>query len=59
MALLLHFRLFYLCVILQFNVLVLFTSTRRGCALSCYVVKSLFVASRGVAINESPRRLAA
>ena len=49
MALLLHFRLFYLCVILQFNMLVLLTSTRRGCALSCYVVKSLFVASRGVA----------
>ena len=52
MALLLRFRLLF---VLCFNIF----STRRGCMYLLYVVKSLFVASRGVAINESPRRLAA
>ncbi|EPI51518.1 hypothetical protein HMPREF1575_00949 [Gardnerella vaginalis JCP7672] len=33
------------CVFRSFSVF----STRRGCVLSCYVVKSTFVASRGVA----------
>jgi len=41
-ALLLHFRLF-ICFMLNIF------STRRGCKYLLYVVKSLFVASRGVA----------